>query len=122
MFQKLQTELSGGQKPTTTAAVASPTEAPTESPSLQNGPVPTSISPVFQRYTLYMYMIIMKLLVLYDTVSVHYNSCRERGKRENLLVLTCGDVTPVIRSFCPPCLQIQYISVIVVVAVYSLLL
>ena len=42
LFQKLQTELSGGQNPTATAAVATPTDAPTETPSLHNGPVSTS--------------------------------------------------------------------------------
>ena len=46
LFQKLQTELSGGQNPTATAALATPTDAPTETPSLQNGPVSTSTSEV----------------------------------------------------------------------------
>ena len=44
LFQKLQTELSGGQNPTATAALATPTDAPTE--TLQNGPVSTSTSEV----------------------------------------------------------------------------
>ena len=46
LFQKLQTELSGGQKPTATAALATPTDAPAETSSLQNGPVSTSTSEV----------------------------------------------------------------------------
>ena len=60
--------------------------------------------PVLQRYTLYIYTVIMKLLVLYNIKIIGEEGVK--GGRENLVVLTCGDVTPAMCSFWPICLKV----------------